>query len=390
MKTLINLFIIIFLLGINSTIVLAETEEELISSSYKLSDDWETSKDLGEQLKENENIKGNILFAKKNSVDNSQILIFGRELRSFYPIEYFYGKESDNSFISYYNLKKPNIISKPITLKNGIKLAQTDVQNINAKQAIFKRGIWLYYPTSLIFKKKTLFTNYIFMIMFRSDSFSNNNKSYQDFMKWSSNISLNLNLVEEVSPDVIDYIKEYVLNNYNLVSKISHKAVQKTKETQEKKDSVKEQKPYKGIINPENLILAKWFAPNDVLKVSEFRGEKVKDGTMVYDLEKNAFRILYKKKEINVTAEPGTEMITKNEPKNDYIYIKNLIRIKKGKKETLFSTKYYLKLIKTDNTAIKIIFKNIKYLGGLKYLEEYINKIRKINSILYGRSIDLL
>jgi len=110
MRTLINLFIIIFLLGINSTIGLAETEEKLIRSSYKLSDDWEISKDLGEQLKENENIKGNILFAKKNSVDNSQILIFGRELRSFYPIEYFYGKESDNSFISYYNLKKPNII----------------------------------------------------------------------------------------------------------------------------------------------------------------------------------------------------------------------------------------------------------------------------------------
>ena len=390
MKTLINLFIIIFLLGINSTIGLAETEEELIISSYKLSDDWKTSKDLGEQLKENENIKGNILFAKKNSVDNSQIFIFGRELRSFYPVEYFYGKESNDSFVSYYDLKKPIIISKPITLKNGIKAARTDVQNINAKQAIFKRGIWLYYPTSLIFKKKVLFTNYIFMIMFRSDSFSNNNKSYQDFMKWSSNISLNLNLVEEVSPDVIDYIKEYVLNNYDLVSKISPKPDQKTKKTQEKKDSVKEPKSSKEIINPENLVFSRWFAPNGILKVSEFRGEKVKDGTMVYDLEKNAFRILYKKKKIDVTAEPGTEMITKNEPKNDHIYIKNLIKIEKGKKETLFSTRYYLKLIKTDNTPIKIIFKNIKYLGGLKYLEEYINKICKINSILYGRSIDLL
>jgi len=86
------------------------------------------------------------------------------------------------------------------------------------------------------------------MIMFRSDSFSNNNKPYQDFMKWISNISLNSNLVDEVSPDVIDYIKEYVLNSYDLVSKISHKAVQKTKETQEKKDSIKEQKPYKEMV----------------------------------------------------------------------------------------------------------------------------------------------
>ncbi|MEN8154119.1 MAG: hypothetical protein ABFR75_08850, partial [Acidobacteriota bacterium] len=281
--------------------------------------------------------------------------------------------------------------SKIIKLKNGMDISVTVGRSGNQTLHQFPintTGVWIemlnpYYDLSTM---KTTYIIYVFYYRI-SNRVWDNKKTDLIQNYFTDNINFLRESFINIPINYVESIDWFNSNNF----KITYGEKISTEKTEEKKPEIVKTQIEFNKLSPSEKINAKWFAPNDVIEVSHLNGKKVKDGTMIYDLENNALRVLFKEKKLIESAtDTEKKVFAKNEHKNDTILLKDIKKIIKGKKETFFNTKYFVELMKTDNTFIKIVFKDIKYLGGLKYIEEYINKIRKINSNLYGRSIDLL
>ncbi|MCK5017821.1 MAG: hypothetical protein KAS32_12230 [Candidatus Peribacteraceae bacterium] len=371
--------IILFILTLsfpNISLFSSDPIQKIFYSQIELKD-WVENADYGRNLILREKLKYKLINCWINEKDNSKIILLYKESRSFYSAGYFIGSDVVEEFEDFYKLYKANVTNGKHILGTGLTTVKIDFKNSHENSSkLFRRGIWIFYPVPLSFKYEDHYSNFLFVILFRSDNLSNNDQSYKDFVNWSDKLTLNESLVEVVSPELVAHMKKK-----NKIQKTKRELIEKeeppikTKKPVKTNDSQITKSYFKDVSNLD-YTLGKWYAPNDILAISKFNGKKVKNGSFEYDFDNNSFNIKF------------------NDVKKIYKY-KDISSLNWVCKSGLLGGKYLIifqvtKSIdeknknknKLESKNVKIKIKDIGYKGGIKFIEEYFKKIRKINKIL--------